>query len=198
MGRHPTWVLCLVCTYGTPVSGHAGTLTSTGPPAHRRSRRQRSHHHCRRRKVDGPCTPSPCLRVPHSVRLLMPVPDLQKLNILAMMHAEFPMLERFYVAPLTKHNMGFKILPETSQAPHLRHLILRTFVLSIRSPLLTNAGGLCHTRFKMSVHLPPSVRMTYSNDFLLFLSWRHLSSPFIPLFRTALRPQHRSSISSGQ
>jgi hypothetical protein len=36
----------------------------------------------------------------------MPVPDLQKLNILAMMHAEFLMLERFYVAPLTKHDMG--------------------------------------------------------------------------------------------
>jgi hypothetical protein len=46
-------------------------------------------------KADHPCTPLPSLPAPHSVRLLMPVPDSQKLNILAMMHAEFPMLEYF-------------------------------------------------------------------------------------------------------
>jgi hypothetical protein len=46
----------------------------------------------------------------------MPVPDLQKLNILAMMHAEFLMLERFYVAPLTKHDMGLNTPRDISSA----------------------------------------------------------------------------------
>ncbi len=54
------------------------------------------------------------------IRLLMPVPRLQKL--ITAMDDEFPILEYLYIASSTRHNIGLT-LPETFRAPHLCHLI---------------------------------------------------------------------------
>jgi hypothetical protein len=85
------------------------------------------------------------------IRLLMPIANLQKLIL--SLGGEFPMLEYLYVSPLTKHNTSL-ILPETLDAPHLRHLILKNFAFPMRSPLLTTSVGL-NTLYLDNIHLYP-------------------------------------------
>ena len=81
-------------------------------------------------------------RVRH-VRLFIPVTSLQKL--IAAMDEEYPFLEYLIIAPLPpqlEDTSTVLILPETLQAPHLRHLMLIGFALPIGSRLLTTAVGL--------------------------------------------------------
>lgn len=73
------------------------------------------------------------------IRLMMPVPALQK--IIIALGKRFPMLEYLYVATLTDEIPNL-VLPETFQAPQLRHLTLTDFALPITSPSLTTAMGL--------------------------------------------------------
>ena len=103
-----------------------------------------------------------CDRV-RRIRLLMPVPILQKL--ITAVDGEFPMLEYLYIAPPTKHDLGF-ILPKTFRAPHLRHLVLKNFAFPIRSSLLTAGVGLT-TLSLMNIH--PSA-YTHPNELLRQLS----------------------------
>lgn len=159
MDLRPTWVLCLVCTHGTPVadSDIAAYSPLPIPPAHHRSRRQRSHHHCsRRRKSDYPCNSS-----------------------------TFPAC----VALSSSFGCPFRICKNISQASHLRHIILRNLVFSNKVSVTYQRRG----SFVVTLSIR-NVRPSASfcpNDLLkrlslLCLSWRPLSSHFIPLFPTAL------------
>ncbi len=73
------------------------------------------------------------------IRLWMSASSLQKL--ITATDGEFPILEHLYIVSPIKHNTRV-ILPQTFQAPHLRHLILGNFAFQIGSPLLTATGGL--------------------------------------------------------
>jgi hypothetical protein len=77
-------------------------------------------------------------RVRH-VRLLN-VTSLQKLIVA--MDEEYPFLEYLIIGPPVEDRSTILILPETLQAPHLRHLMLIGFALPIGSRLLTTAVGL--------------------------------------------------------
>jgi hypothetical protein len=74
------------------------------------------------------------------VRLSMPVPNLQK--FIMAINEEYPVLEYLIMGPLADNDRTALVLPETLQAPHLRHLSLGGFVLPIGSRLLTSAVGL--------------------------------------------------------
>jgi hypothetical protein len=73
------------------------------------------------------------------LRLQMPIPNLERL--ITTLGDEFPVLDYLYVAVLTKDKTNL-VLPQTFQAPQLRHLVLDNVVCSIGSPLLTPAMGL--------------------------------------------------------
>jgi hypothetical protein len=74
------------------------------------------------------------------VRIGAPVSKLQKL-IMAM-DQEYPVLEYLIMMIPTEDESTALMLPETLQAPRLRNLLLRGFVLPIRPRLLTTAVGL--------------------------------------------------------
>ena len=74
------------------------------------------------------------------VRLGMAVTNLQK--IIAAMDQEFPILEYLILMPPPGDKSTILKLPETLQAPHLRHLTLVDWALPIGSRLLTTAVGL--------------------------------------------------------
>ena len=75
----------------------------------------------------------------HRVRFRTPVTGLQ--TLIGAMDAEYPILEYLIIAPPLEDNTVL-ILPDTLQAPHLRHLTLEGFALPIGSRLLTTAVGL--------------------------------------------------------
>src|SRR6266436_10092632 len=77
-------------------------------------------------------------RVRH-LRLYIPGQNLQKL--VTGIDGEFPILEYLIVDSSTKDDTPL-VLPETLQAPHLRHLVLRSFACPIRSRLHPTAPGL--------------------------------------------------------
>ena len=81
----------------------------------------------------------------HRVRLCIPASSLQK--IIAAMDEEYPILEYLILMPLKEDTSSILILPETLQAPHLRHLSLVGFALPIGSRLLTTAVGLVTLSF---------------------------------------------------
>ena len=71
------------------------------------------------------------------IRLQIPVPSIHKL--IPAINEEYPMLEHLIVVPSTEDRSTVLMLPETFQAPHLRHLTLRDFVLPRETRLLTTA-----------------------------------------------------------
>ena len=126
--------LCLVCTYGTPVADmlrHSPPLPlvmdyRTGQEITAKDEEGIIHaldHHDRVRRV----------------RLHMSASKLQKL--IAAINEEYPVLEYLIMQPLKWDKRTAFMLPETFQAPRLRHLTLTGFALPIRSQLLTNAAG---------------------------------------------------------
>ena len=74
------------------------------------------------------------------VRLWMPPTSLQR--FIANMDDDYPILEHLIIWHLTKDETSILTLPETLQAPHLRHLMLVGFALPIGSRLLTTSVGL--------------------------------------------------------
>jgi hypothetical protein len=74
------------------------------------------------------------------IRLRTPLPNLRKL-IMAI-DEEFPVLEYLIVSPPIEDTSMVLRLPETFQAPHLRHLVLAGFALPMGSRLLATAVGL--------------------------------------------------------
>ena len=77
-------------------------------------------------------------RVRH-LRLALPFQNLQK--IVMAIDEEFPILEYLIVDPLARDD-AVLVLPETLQAPHLRHFMLGSFACPIRPRLHPTAAGL--------------------------------------------------------
>ena len=95
-------------------------------------------------------------RVRH-LRLVFPVQNLQKLAMT--IDEEFPNLEHLILYPPLKDNTAL-MLPETLQAPHLRHLTLHGFACSIRSRLHSTAVRLvtlCLKIIPSSDYFQPSI-----------------------------------------
>jgi hypothetical protein len=74
------------------------------------------------------------------VRICIPFTTLQKL-ILAM-DEEYPILQYLVITLPIEDKSSILIIPETLQAPNLRHLRLNSFALPIGSRILTTAVGL--------------------------------------------------------
>jgi hypothetical protein len=128
--------LCLFCTYGTPVAdmlAHSPHLPLVidyvGLNQDITAEEERIIFALEQRD-----------RV-RRVRLDMPLPNLQKL-IMAI-DEEYPVLE-YLIMSFSKEDKSSTVvmLPETLQAPHLRHIMLEGFALPIGSRLLKTATGL--------------------------------------------------------
>ena len=101
-------------------------------------------------------------RVRH-LRLLLPVQNLQKL-VMAI-DEEFPVLEYLIVWHyLLKDNTAQVMLPETLQAPHLRHLMLGGLACPIRSrfhPTATGLVVLCLVIRHASAYFQPNILLQW-------------------------------------
>ena len=148
----------LVCTYGTPVAD----MLAHSPPL------PLVIDYCRgvRDTTDEEGT---ILALKHRdrvrrVRLFAPVTSLQK--FIAAMDEEYQFLEYLIISPPFEDNTVF-ILPETLQAPHLRHLMLEGFALPIGSRLLTTAVGLV----TLCLYMNNASTYFYPNALLQWLSF---------------------------
>ena len=99
------------------------------------------------------------------VRLWMPVLNLQK--FIVAIDDEYPMLEYLIIEPPIEDTSLALILPDTLQAPHLRHLLLKGFVLPRESRLLTIALGLV----MLCLHMEHSSAYFQPNTLLHWLSF---------------------------
>ena len=82
------------------------------------------------------------------IRFHLPVSNLQKL--ITAIDGEYPILE-YLILAASKEKSTVIILPETLQAPHLRHLVIDGSI-PIRSPLLGTAPGL--VTLSLELHHP--------------------------------------------
>jgi hypothetical protein len=101
----------------------------------------------------------------HRVRLEMSATDLRKLIVA--IDEEYPMLEYLIIRHRVQNGTTFLMLPETLEAPHLRHLALVSFALPIGSRLLTTAVRLVTLCLFMSS--PPTY--FHPNTLLQWLSF---------------------------
>ena len=76
----------------------------------------------------------------YRVRLEQPATSLQ--TIIGAIEGEYPTLEYLYIMDQDEDVSMTLIFPETFQAPQIRHIMLKGFVLPIESWLLTTAVGL--------------------------------------------------------
>src|SRR5260221_10222679 len=91
------------------------------------------------------------------IRLLMPVPNLQKL--VAAIDKEFPALLYLYIGPPTKHNTILR-LPKTFRAAHLCHLILINMTFPIGCSFLMSAVDLVTLSLRLihpSAYFSPNI-----------------------------------------
>jgi hypothetical protein len=144
--------LSLVCTWGTPVAD----MLAHSPPLPLVINYIEEDRGITAKDEEGMILALELRDRVHRVRLVMPVPKLQKL-IMAM-DEEYPVLECLIVAPPREGKSTLR-LPETLQAPHLRHLTLHGFVLPIGSRLLTTTVGLvtlCLVVSQPSAYIQPN------------------------------------------
>jgi hypothetical protein len=127
--------LSLVCTYGTPVAD----MLAHSPPLPLVIEYLNQYRDIIEDEQDAFLALNQRDRV-HRVRLFMPVTSLQKL--IGAMDEEYPVLDYLIIAPPPEDKSAILMLPETLQAPHLRHLTLDGFALPIGSRLLTTSVGL--------------------------------------------------------
>ncbi|KAI0278431.1 hypothetical protein BGY98DRAFT_974299 [Russula aff. rugulosa BPL654] len=106
------------------------------------------------------------------IRLRLPFSKLQKLVTIA---EEYPILEYLIMGPSIEDNSSVLMIPETSQAPHLRLLSLTSFALPIGSRLLTTATGLVTLSLKIN---HPSTYF-HPNALLRWLSFMPLLETFM-------------------
>ncbi|KAF8469437.1 hypothetical protein DFH94DRAFT_224513 [Russula ochroleuca] len=93
---------------------------------------------------------------------------------------EYPVLEYLIMAQSSEDHSTALVLPETFQAPHLRHLMLLGFALPIRSRLLATVVGL----ITLSLYMDPS---TYFQPSTL-LQWISLMPQLEMLLIASLFP----------
>jgi hypothetical protein len=127
--------LSLVCTYGTPIAD----MLSHSPPLPLVIDFFRDHWDITAEDEKGIILALEQRHRIRRVRFRMPIPKLQKL-IMAI-NEEYPLLEDLIIGPPIG-NTSSLMLPETFQAPNLRHLLLIGFVLPVGSRLLTTSVGL--------------------------------------------------------
>jgi hypothetical protein len=95
------------------------------------------------------------------IRFQLPIPKLQKLITIT---EEYPILEYLIIGPSIEDNSSVFRIPETLQAPHLRHLSLTSFALPIGSRLLTTATGLVTLNLRInhpSTYFQPSALLQW-------------------------------------
>ena len=139
LGSAPHLRLCIVCTYGTPVAD----MLAHSPPLP-----LVIDYFDGDRDISGEDEEGIILALEQRdrvrrIRIQMPVssgPNVQRLFMA--INEEYPLLDYLIMLPSTKDNSTALTLPETLQAPHLRHLALRGFVLPTGSRLLTTAVGI--------------------------------------------------------
>jgi hypothetical protein len=122
--------LCLICTYGTPVAdmlAHSPSLPLVIDFFH-------VHWGITTEDEEGVIL---ALERRDRVRLLIPARNMR--NLITSIEGEFPALECL-IMRLDEANTAYDM--PGLQAPHLRNLILKGFVLPLRSPLLATAVGL--------------------------------------------------------
>ena len=97
------------------------------------------------------------------VRLFMSFPNMQK-PIMAM-DEEYPILEHLIMGHTTESTEQpyptVYVLPESLQAPNLRHLLLADFSIPIRSRLLTTAVGLVTLCLFMDILIQPNTLLQW-------------------------------------
>ena len=76
------------------------------------------------------------------IRLRMPAPNPNMQKFIKAIDGEYPLLEYLILVYPTEGQSTALMLPETLQAPHLRHLALDGVILPIGSQLLTTAVGI--------------------------------------------------------
>ena len=94
------------------------------------------------------------------VRFWLSVPNLRKLTVA--LEEEYPVLEYLILGSWTED--ATLTLPETLQAPHLRHLVLSDFTLPVESRLLMTAVGivtLCLYMNRPSEYLQPNTLLRW-------------------------------------
>jgi len=128
-------VVSLVCTYGTPVAD----MLAHSPPLPLAIDYSDEDCDIAEDEEEAILALKQRNRV-HRVRLCIPVTSLQK--VIGAMDEEYPILEYLIIQPPYQDRSTILTLPETLQAPHLRHLTLAGFALPIGSRLLTTAVGL--------------------------------------------------------
>jgi hypothetical protein len=158
---HPTYLgVNLLCTYGTPVVD----MLAHSPPRplvldykdhdditseEEKGIMLALHHHERVSRIRlGP----------------LPFPKLQR--IIMAMGKNFPILDFLHIAPPHEHAAAGLKLPDTFQAPLLRHLTLMSFAFPIIPPFLATVVGLITLSLQ---NLPPSA-YSYPDDLLQQLS----------------------------
>ena len=140
--------LCLVCTYGTPVAH----MLAHSPPLPLVINYIDPDRHITAEEEGIILALEQRDRV-RRIRLEVALPILRK--FIGIIDEEYPMLESLIMAPPNNEDKNsILLLPETLRAPHLRHLALGCFFLTIRSRLLTTAVGL--TMFSHFVGHPSS------------------------------------------
>jgi hypothetical protein len=128
--------LCLVCTYGTPVED----MLEHSPPLPLVIDFFRAHWDITTEDEEGIILAFERRDRVRRVRLLITPQNLH--NLFVAFFEEYPVLESLIMTldvPV-EHDTAI-VLPEL-QTPHLRHLMLRRFVLPIESRLLATAVGL--------------------------------------------------------
>jgi hypothetical protein len=151
--------LCLVCRPGTPVS----VMLTNSPPLPLIIDHIRDNGSITAEDEAGIMLALQHRDRVRRIRLEMPLLNLQKL--VPAIDEEFPMLEYLYIVPPTKCD-SWLILPNTFQAPHLRHLVLLNFNFSIASPLITTSTSIV----TLSLQYIPQSAFSHPNDLLQQLS----------------------------
>ena len=128
--------LSLVCTKGTPISD----MLAHSPPLPLVIDYFDEYHDITAEDKEGIILALKQRGRVRRVRLHMLIANLQRL--IMTIDGEYPILEYLVIMHQTKDVSVVLKLPETLQAPHLRHLALIDFALPIGSRLLTTAAGL--------------------------------------------------------
>ncbi len=128
--------LCLICTNGTPVAD----MLAHSPPLPLVIEYDHEDPDMAAEDEEGFTLAFQERDRVRRVRLRMPVSALQKLT--TAINKRYPRLECLIIVPSAEDSSTIFTLPESFEAPHLRHLVLFDFAFSSGSRLLTNATGL--------------------------------------------------------
>ena len=159
-GQHPTWVLdlSLVCTIGTPVAD----MLAHSPPLPLVIDYVNGNNDITAEEEEGAILALKHYNRVRRVRLFMSATSLQKLIVA--MDGEYPILEYLIISGPFQDESSICQIPETLQAPNLRHLMMYGFALPMESRLLTTAVGLvtlCLQMHHPSTYFHPNILLRW-------------------------------------